>query len=68
VLVDYRVPWTISNKDLRTRCGWTPFEGWRVWGKVERVYLRGRLAFADGQVLAKPGAGRQVRQTSEGAA
>jgi dihydroorotase (multifunctional complex type) len=67
VLVDHRVPWTISNKDLRTRCGWTPFEGWRVWGKVEKVYLRGKLAFADGQVLARPGAGRQVRQTLEGA-
>jgi dihydroorotase (multifunctional complex type) len=62
VLVDPEAQWTISGKDLLTRCGWTPFEGWRIWGKVERVYLRGKLAYANGKVVAKPGSGRQVRQ------
>lgn len=62
VLVDLEAQWTISGKNLLTRCGWTPFEGWRTWGKVERVYLRGKLAYADGKVVAKPGSGRQVRQ------
>jgi len=63
VLVDPDIQWTLSASNLLTRCGWTPFEGWRVRGKVERVYTRGRLAFANGQVLAKRGAGRQVQQT-----
>jgi dihydroorotase (multifunctional complex type) len=62
VLVDPEAQWTISSRDLLTRCGWTPFEGWRVWGKVERVYLRGKLAYANGKVVAKPGTGRPVRQ------
>lgn len=43
-----------------TRCGWSPYEGWRVYGAVERVYLRGRLAFAAGEVLLGRGSGRQV--------
>jgi dihydroorotase-like cyclic amidohydrolase len=64
VLVDPDVQWTISSERLLTRCRWTPFEGWRVWGKVMQVYLRGQLAFADGKVLVKPGAGRQVRLAS----
>jgi dihydroorotase (multifunctional complex type) len=62
VLVDPEIQWTISGKDLLTRCGWTPFEGWRARGKVMRVYLRGQLAFAEGQVLVPPGTGRPVRQ------
>jgi dihydroorotase len=62
VLVDPEIQWTFSGKDLLTRCGWTPFEGWRARGKVEQVYLRGRLVFADGRVLAAPGTGRRVRQ------
>jgi dihydroorotase (multifunctional complex type) len=64
VLVDPDVQWTISSERLLTRCRWTPFEGWRVWGKVMQVYLRGQLAFADGKVLVKPGTGRQVRLAS----
>jgi carbamoyl-phosphate synthase/aspartate carbamoyltransferase/dihydroorotase len=45
----------------QTRCGWTPFEGWRVKGRVERVVLRGAEVFRDGQVLAAPGFGRDLR-------
>jgi hypothetical protein len=30
-------------------------------GRVTRVVLRGRLAYADGKVLAPPGSGQDVR-------
>ncbi len=59
-LVDPSAEWTIGNEGLLTRCGWTPFAGWQVRGRVEQVYLRGRLAFAAGRVLAEPGSGRNV--------
>lgn len=58
VLVDPEAQWTISSLDLLTRCGWTPFEGWRAKGKVVQVYLRGQLAFAEDQIALGPGAGR----------
>jgi carbamoyl-phosphate synthase/aspartate carbamoyltransferase/dihydroorotase len=45
-----------------TRCGWTPFEGWEVRGRIRRVVLRGVDAFRDGEVLAEPGTGRNVRR------
>ncbi len=50
--------WEISRAGLHTKCGWTPFEGWLVQGRVARVVLRGSGAFEDGQILARPGAGR----------
>jgi len=46
-----------------TRCGWTPFEGWKVHGRVRRVVLRGQEAFSDGQVKAVPGSGRNIRSS-----
>lgn len=50
----------LSGECLKTRCGWTPFEGMAVRGRVARVYVRGALAYADGQVLARPGSGRAL--------
>jgi dihydroorotase (multifunctional complex type) len=64
VLVDSEVKWTIGEERLWTQCGWTPFEGWNVKGRVERVYLRGQLAFANGEVLVEPGYGRVVEMAS----
>jgi dihydroorotase (multifunctional complex type) len=56
-LVDLDAEWTIRDEGLHTRCRWTPFAGQAVRGRVERVYLRGRLAFAGGEVCAEPGRG-----------
>ncbi len=55
--VDPEASWEVRAADLRTRCGWTPYEGLRLTGRVRRVTLRGRPAFRDGQVLAAPGSG-----------
>lgn len=51
-------PTIIRNENLFTKCGWTPFDGVEVAGKVSRVVLRGEVVFANGRVLAKPGNGR----------
>jgi carbamoyl-phosphate synthase/aspartate carbamoyltransferase/dihydroorotase len=47
---------------LNTRCGWTPFEGFQVRGGVRKVFLRGRLVFEDGEILAEPGTGWNIRK------
>jgi len=51
----------IKAADQFTRCGWTPFEGWQVRGRVRRVVLRGKVAFEDGKVFVEQGYGRNVR-------
>ncbi len=58
--VDPQAAWEVHAADLHTRCGWTPFEGWQVRGRVRRVVLRGVEAYRDGQVIASPGFGRNV--------
>lgn len=58
VEVEIGTTWEIPEKGLFTKCGWTPFAGMPVQGRVLRTYLRGALAYAEGSILAKPGQGR----------
>jgi len=61
VEVDPEEEWEIKAADTFTRCGWTPFEGWKVRGRVKRVILRGREAFCDRKIIAEPGFGKNIR-------
>ena len=61
VEIDENAEYEIHAADMFSRCGWTPFEGWKVKGRVTRVVLRGREAFKDGKVLAEKGFGKNVR-------
>lgn len=60
VEVDPDTHHTLGEVDLQTRCGWTPFDGTKVRGRVRRVVLRGRTVYQDGQVLAESGYGQVV--------
>ncbi len=61
--VDEDAEYEIKAENQFTRCGWTPFEGWKVKGKVRKVVLRGKTVFEDGKVLAEQGYGKNVRQS-----
>lgn len=61
--VDLDCLWEIRAAQTFTRCAWTPFEGWKVRGRLLRVVLRGQEAFVDGQVVAQPGFGKNVRDS-----
>ncbi len=61
VEVDESTTYEIKASEQFTRCGWTPFEDWKVKGKVRKVILRGKTAFEDGKILAEAGYGRNVR-------
>lgn len=40
VEVDMDEEWIIHGKDLHSKCGWTPYEGWRVRGKVSTKFSK----------------------------
>ena len=61
VEVDEKEQYEIKASEQFTRCGWTPFEGWKVKGKVRKVVLRGKTAFEDGKILVDAGYGINVR-------
>lgn len=53
-------PYTIQDQLLQTKCGWTPFAGREVIGRVHRVILRGEVVYEQGRVLADRGSGRMI--------
>jgi len=59
--VDLKDRHEIRASEHQSRSRWTPFEGWRVSGRVRRVELRGRTAFENGKVISYPGFGNNVR-------
>lgn len=61
VEVDPIASYTITNEALFSKCGWTPFAGRTVTGRVERVILRGEVVFDIShpeKLLANPGSGQ----------
>ena len=54
----------IEAENLQTKCGWTPFEGMTMRGRVLEVVLRGKTAYKEGTILVTPGYGRFVMPVS----
>lgn len=57
VEVDTEEEYVVTKADLKTKCAWSPFEGWKMKGRVKRVVIKGRVVFENGRVIAKPGSG-----------
>ena len=58
---DLEVTATQSNR--HGNVDYTPYEGMTFIGGPAAVYVRGELAYRDGEVLAEPGSGRYVHRT-----
>jgi carbamoyl-phosphate synthase/aspartate carbamoyltransferase/dihydroorotase len=58
--VDLDAAYTLENGRLHTACGWTPFDGLRVQGKVIRTRIRGVDVYDGERVLAAPGYGKNL--------
>ena len=56
--------YTICNEGLQTKCGWTPYAGMEVVGKVKKVTISGEIAYENGQILAKAGGGQILPTTT----
>src|SRR5690606_35684762 len=60
VLADLEAESEISDAEVLSRNGWTPYAGVRVKGVPRRTLLRGRTVFLDGEVTGEPGYGAQA--------
>jgi dihydroorotase len=49
--------WTIKNENLATKCGWSPFDGQELYGKVQNVFIRGNQVLKNGELVSAPGSG-----------
>ncbi len=59
-LIDLKKQKTIKNSGLKTKCGWSAFDGWKVKGAVVATVVNGRVAYADGTVSGELEKGKEV--------
>jgi dihydroorotase len=60
IWVEPNARYALESTNLQTKCGWTPFDGMPVRGKVREVVLRGQTACQDGTITVEPGYGRVI--------
>lgn len=51
VLVDLSLEKEVNNKDLETKCGWSPFQGRKLKGWPVKTIIRRNLVFDSPQIL-----------------
>ena len=59
IVVDYKKIKTIRSDELHSKCGWTPFEGWRGIFPSD-VFIRGSSIIRDNELVSSPGFGVKV--------
>jgi dihydroorotase len=52
-VVDLQARREITDEWSASRCGWTPYAGWRVTGWPVATMVRGRVAMRDGAIAAE---------------
>ncbi len=57
VLVDMDAEKVLSNEEVISKVGWTPYAGMKVKGLPVRTYVRGRLVAEEGKPVGDPGWG-----------
>lgn len=57
VIVDMKAQKKIRNDEMRTKCGWSPFDGFEVRGWPVKTIVRGKIVFENGDVMKNKGRG-----------
>jgi len=60
-VLDPGAAWTVRGAELHSGVGWTPYEGMELRGRVTHTFVRGRPAYEETRIVARPGDGAFVR-------
>jgi dihydroorotase len=61
VVVDLASQHVITDEEVLSKCGWSPYAGRSTNGMVAATISRGDVVFTDGHVVGQPGRGRQAQ-------
>jgi dihydroorotase len=42
-ILDMQSPWTVRREEMKTKCGWSPFEDYTFPGRVKHTVLQGKV-------------------------
>jgi len=58
VVIDMKREWKVDSSKFHSKAKFSPFDGWRVRGKVTKTFVNGRLIMDEGEIVGKPGEGK----------
>lgn len=67
VLVNVKERWVVRGSNLKSKARYTPFEGFEMRGRIEKVFVRGVLACDGGELKINRGFGKRYCPQKEGA-
>jgi dihydroorotase len=53
-IVDLNKKWTITNEWIKSKCGWTPFDGYQIQGYIHSTVVGGKFAQIEGELMETP--------------
>lgn len=62
VILDMEKQEILSNDNIVSKCGWTPFDGKAIKGVPVLVTVRGEIVSKDGKYVGKVGSGQFIRR------
>ena len=62
VLIDPKKEWTITTEKMHGNADYTCYEGTKVTGAIEKVFLRGREIVTDGNFVGTRGEGQYLKR------
>ena len=51
VVFDYENEYTVKAEEQYSKCGWTPYEGEKLFGRIETVYINGQIVLDKGYII-----------------
>jgi allantoinase len=67
VIIDPHASWTVTPETLYSNAGWSPYEGWTLYGRIAKTLLRGRVVYDGSDVVGQAGRGEFIPPVSAGA-
>jgi dihydroorotase len=61
ILLDLKMKGKIDPNKFFSKAHYSPFEGWKTQGAVHTTIVNGSLVYSDGEIIAKPGTGKVLR-------
>ena len=50
VVFETGIKHTVTNEEQKSKCGWTPFEGWELSSKVNSTIVNGNVLLENGEL------------------
>ena len=61
-VVDLHEKYTINSSKFHSKAKFSPFNGWKVKGKIMKTFVGGKLIMDEGEIVAEAGSGTVIRR------